>query len=67
MEEISTRRLRLRPLTLDDLDSLTEIWTDPAVSKYLLTRPAGRSQVELRLYAMIEHARLWGMWAIDLK
>jgi len=65
--KISTGRLRLRPLTLDDLDSLTEIWTDPAVSKYLLTRPAGRSEVEMRLYSMIEHARQWGMWAIEFK
>jgi [ribosomal protein S5]-alanine N-acetyltransferase len=67
MEAITTGRLRLRPLRFDDLDLLTEVWTDPAVSKYLLTRPTGRSEVEARLHSMIEYANLWGMWAIELK
>ena len=67
MEEITTSRLHLRPLTVNDLDSLEEIWTDPAVSEHLLSRPTRRAEVEVRLHAMIEYAKLWGMWAIELK
>jgi [ribosomal protein S5]-alanine N-acetyltransferase len=32
---ITTERLRLRPLTLDDLQAIHQIWTDPGVRKYL--------------------------------
>jgi ribosomal-protein-alanine N-acetyltransferase len=67
MEEMTTHRLRLRPLTLNDLDSLEAIWTDPAVSEHLLTRPTRRAEVAAQLYAMIEYAKLWGMWAVELK
>jgi [ribosomal protein S5]-alanine N-acetyltransferase len=66
MEELTTSRLRLRPLTVNDLDSLEEIWTDPVVSEHLLTRPTRRAEVEARLHAMIEYAKRWGMWAIEL-
>jgi [ribosomal protein S5]-alanine N-acetyltransferase len=33
--EIKTQRLKLRPLTMDDLDALHQIWTDAGVRKYL--------------------------------
>jgi [ribosomal protein S5]-alanine N-acetyltransferase len=33
--EIKTERLKLRPLTMDDIDALHQIWTDPGVRKYL--------------------------------
>lgn len=33
--EIATARLRLRPSTLDDVDDLHRLWTDPAVRRYL--------------------------------
>ena len=32
---LSTARLALRPVTLDDVDPLWALWTDPAVRKYL--------------------------------
>ena len=64
---LETPRLRLRPLEAHDLDRLTQIWTDPDVARFLLTRPRDRTQVAERLRAMLEHARLWGMWAIELR
>jgi RimJ/RimL family protein N-acetyltransferase len=33
--EIETFRLRLRPVTMDDLDALHAIWSDPEVARYL--------------------------------
>jgi RimJ/RimL family protein N-acetyltransferase len=33
--EIETSRLRLRPVTMDDLDVLHAIWSDPDVARYL--------------------------------
>ena len=67
MTALETPRLRLRPLVPADLDRLTEIWTDPAVSRFLLTPPTTRTEVEARLDAMRAHARLFGMWAIELR
>lgn len=64
---LETPRLLLRPLTVADLDRLTTIWTDPAVTRFLLTRPSSRAEVEERLHAMLAHARLFGMWAIELR
>ncbi|MGH7287351.1 MAG: GNAT family N-acetyltransferase [Myxococcota bacterium] len=57
----------MRPLLHADLERLTEIWTDPEVARLLLTRPRDRAEVEERLLAMIEHARLWGLWALELR
>lgn len=62
--EIDTRRLRLRPLSIEDLEPLAEIWTHPDVARGLITRPRGRADVERLFVAMIHDARRWGMWAI---
>jgi [ribosomal protein S5]-alanine N-acetyltransferase len=35
LPEIKTDRLRLRPLTLEDLEAIHQIWTDAGVRKYL--------------------------------
>ena len=64
---LETPRLLLRPLVPSDLDRLTQIWTDPVVARFLLTRPRSRDEVEERLRAMLEHARLFGMWALELR
>lgn len=66
-EPLVTPRLRFRPLAPADLERLTEIWTDPEVSRLLLTPPRTRAEVAERLAAMIEHARLFGMWALELR
>ena len=67
IERLETPRLRLRPLAPGDLDGLTRIWADPEVSRLLLSRPRDRSEVAERLRAMLEHARRWGMWGIELR
>jgi ribosomal-protein-alanine N-acetyltransferase len=35
MHEIDTPRARLRPVTMDDLEALHRLWTDPDVRRYL--------------------------------
>jgi ribosomal-protein-alanine N-acetyltransferase len=65
--ELLTPQLRLRPPRLSDLDRLTEIWTDPAVARLLVSQPRDRAEVETKLRAMLEHARQLGMWAIELR
>jgi ribosomal-protein-alanine N-acetyltransferase len=64
---LETPRLRLRPLVPGDLDRLTAIWTDPDVSRFLITQPRDRAGVAEKLAEMIEHARRFGMWGIELR
>jgi len=64
---LETPRLLLRSLALADLDRLTQIWTDPEVSRLLITQPRSRAEVEEKLHGMIEHARLFGMWGVVLR
>lgn len=64
---IDTPRLCLRSLESDDLDRLTEIWTDPEVAHRLITRPRTRAEVAERLAEMQAHARRFGMWGIELR
>jgi ribosomal-protein-alanine N-acetyltransferase len=67
VDTVETSRLRLRPLVPGDLDRLTEIWTDPEVSRFLLTQPRSGVEVAERLDAMRAHARRFGMWAVALR
>lgn len=67
VEALETSRLRLRPLAAGDLDGLARIWTDPDVSRLLLSPPRDRAEVAERLGAMLEHARAFGMWALELR
>jgi ribosomal-protein-alanine N-acetyltransferase len=66
-ESFETPRLRFRPPHAADLDRLAGIWTDPEVSRLLLSQPRTRAEVEERLAAMTEHARQFGMWALELR
>jgi RimJ/RimL family protein N-acetyltransferase len=70
LPEIETRRLRLRPMTLDDLPSLATIFADPDVMRYLPTgesRSVEETQVELTY--MVDHwqQRGFGVWAVILR
>jgi len=70
MPEIETRRLRLRPMALDDLSALVRLWADPDVMRYLPTgeaRSVEETQVELSY--MVDHwqQRGFGVWAVTLK
>jgi ribosomal-protein-alanine N-acetyltransferase len=69
--DIDTARLRLRPLTADDLDNLHRLWTDPFVRKYIwddevISRERTASIIE-KSTAMFETERvgLWGMYPRD--
>ena len=46
IEEIMTERMRLRPITLDDVDALVALDRDPEVMRYLSGgRPTPRDEV----------------------
>lgn len=64
---IETARLRLRPLTLDDLDDLHRLWTEPGVRQYLwdgevIPRERTKSIIETSLASFENHG--FGLWAV---
>jgi RimJ/RimL family protein N-acetyltransferase len=66
MTEIETARLHLRPLTLQDLENLAQIYGDPEVMRYRLhPEPATRAQTQESLTQMIAHWQRYGFgrWA----
>lgn len=70
MPEIETRRLRLRPMTLDDLSALARLWSDPEVMRYLPTgEPRSVEETQVELSYMVNHwqAHGFGVWAVILK
>jgi RimJ/RimL family protein N-acetyltransferase len=70
MPEIETRRLRLRPITLDDLPPLARLWGDPEVMQYLPTgeaRPVEGTEVELKYMVSHWQSHGFGVWAVLLK
>jgi len=70
MPEIETRRLRLRPMTLDDLPALVRLWADPDVMRYLPTgEPRSMEETQVELSTMVNHwqAHGFGVWAVILK
>ncbi len=64
VRELSTARLRLRPLTAADRDALYAIYADPEVAKGLITRPQSPAGFEQPFAQMLELASSLGMWAI---
>jgi RimJ/RimL family protein N-acetyltransferase len=70
MHIIETERLKLRPLTHDDLDALAAINSDPQVMRYISDgNPAAREHTAERLNFLIEHGRQYGFgaWAVLYK
>ncbi|MEO0842241.1 MAG: GNAT family N-acetyltransferase [Cyanobacteria bacterium J06643_5] len=61
-------KFTMEPLQLSDLDSLTTIWSDPEVTKFLPSRglPIPREKVEKALTSFVEHwqKRDYGIWKI---
>ncbi|MBE2222476.1 MAG: GNAT family N-acetyltransferase, partial [Anaerolineae bacterium] len=50
MPEIETLRLRLQPITADDLDALAQMWAEADVMRYLpggVPRSVAATQTEL--------------------
>jgi RimJ/RimL family protein N-acetyltransferase len=62
---LHTARLRLRPLTLDDLDDMCAIWSDPETMRYY-PAPYSRARVEELLRFCLERYREHGycLWAM---
>ncbi|HCF26584.1 MAG TPA: N-acetyltransferase [Cyanobacteria bacterium UBA11049] len=64
MPEIETTRLRLRHLTLADLDDLYRIYSNPEVMKYVGKGARTKNETQAALVLMIEHWQHgFGMWA----
>ena len=67
---IHTERLTLRPPTLDDLDDLHRVWTDPDVRRYLWDDqiiPKERTTQELHKTIDCFTTHGFGLWAVCLK
>jgi len=68
LPELVTPRLRLRPLTLDDVDRLHALWTDPGVRRYLwddlvISRDRALETVEASIHsAESVGAGMWTLW-----
>lgn len=61
---IVTPRLRLRPLRLDDLDDLAEVYLHPLVMRWIGTHRL--EDVEREIALQIEHqaSQGWSLWAV---
>ncbi len=62
-----TRRLLLRPPRDTDLDALTSLHADPAVSRFCsAATPHGRAAIEAQLHSWMDHWQAYGFghWAI---
>jgi ribosomal-protein-alanine N-acetyltransferase len=68
--EIETRRLRLRPLTRDDLGDIHRIWNDTSVRKFLWDdKPVSTEMAEGTLAESVESfgRKGMGLWGFGLK
>lgn len=65
----TTPRLLLRPLELDDLESLVPILSDPLVMEYSASGPLSKEKIQVWLTDMIAEYELPGfsVWAVILK
>lgn len=61
---IATARLRLEPLAREHADRLYEIYLDPAVRRFLISRPDSRTDFERIFERALECGRTLGMWAV---
>ncbi len=70
MIELETQRLWLRPITLDDLDALAQLWRDSEVMRYLPTgkpRPLEATRAELTRSVENWTQHGFGPWVLMLK
>jgi RimJ/RimL family protein N-acetyltransferase len=66
--ELITDRLRLRPLTPDDVDALVPVFTEPAVTRYFANDVPNRDAVRMLVDRRLTRPMLPGMgsWVVDL-
>lgn len=67
MPEIETPRLRLRYFTLEDLDDLFHLYSDPEVMRYLSPRTREQTQTSLSKHIKQWQQHNFGMWAVIYK
>jgi ribosomal-protein-alanine N-acetyltransferase len=70
LPQIETARLRLRPYTLDNLEDLHCLWTDPDVRRYLFdNKMMSRGQAASDIQRSIACFQIngFGEWAVCLK
>jgi ribosomal-protein-alanine N-acetyltransferase len=66
--ELTTERLRLRPVAAADVDALHALWTDPQVRRFLWDDVVIDRETAARCVADSEAsfaAAGWGLWAIE--
>jgi [ribosomal protein S5]-alanine N-acetyltransferase len=65
--EIETERLKLRPLTMDDVEAIYQIWIDAGVRKYLWDDTViSREETSSVIAKSLEYFRAkdFGLWAV---
>lgn len=61
---LETRRLRLRKFTMDDLDELAALRSDPLVMKYIGEQSREKVKERLRYYISLYEPHGFGMWGV---
>ena len=64
MQRIETRRLTLDPLAPEHADDLYRIYSEPAVARFLITRPRSPTDFHEIFQRMLDFGRTLGMWAL---
>ena len=66
MTVLSTARLTLTPVAVDDMDDLTALWADVEFTRHIMGRGLSEEEVWFRLLRDIGHwqARGYGNWSI---
>jgi ribosomal-protein-alanine N-acetyltransferase len=67
---LSTQRLKLRPVMLDDVDALHALWREPSVRRYLLDdRLINREEVQQFVNAFLQSQadRGHGLWMLEAR
>ena len=64
MTVLTTARLLLDPLTASHADALYEIYSETAVRRFLITRPADRGEFDRLFDHALHFANSHGMWAV---
>lgn len=65
-QELTTRRLILRPVCADDYDDLVKLWRDENFTRFTSGRPLSEEEVWFRLLRDIGHWQIknYGNWTI---
>jgi RimJ/RimL family protein N-acetyltransferase len=64
VETLETARLRLVPVSTGDFDALYAVYSEPEVSRFLITQPRSREEFRAVFAQMLELSASLGMWMI---